>query len=130
MKLSIIIISFKSDHLLENLLSKIPNKHEIIIIENSLQIKLKKKIEKKYKNSKKIKPKKNLGYAAAFNKAFKISKNKFLVTMSPDVKIEKNLITNIENLLKKFKNFILVAPDYKIKKFIKIIHLYLMITNF
>ena len=33
--------------------------------------------------------------------------------MSPDVKIEKNLKTNIENLLKKFKNFILVAPDYK-----------------
>ena len=73
MKLSFIIISYKSDHLLNSLLKKIPKKHEIIIIENSLQKKTKQKIEKKYKNSKVIIPKKNLGYASAFNKAFKLS---------------------------------------------------------
>ena len=119
MKLSFIIISFKSDHLLENLLSKIPHKHEIIIIENSLQTQTKYKIEKKYSNSKVIIPKKNLGYAAALNKAFKICKNNFVITMSPDIRIQKKLITNIENLISKFKNFTLMAPEYKNKKIYK-----------
>ncbi len=116
MKLSFIIISFKSYHLLEKLLSKIPRQHEIIIVENSLEVETKYKIEKKYKNSKVIIPKENLGYSTAFNKAFKMCKNNFLITISPDVKIEKKLFKKIENLLLKFKNFSLLAPEYRNKK--------------
>ena len=79
MKLSFAIISYKSDHLLSKLLGKISRKHEVIVIENSLQDKTKNKIEKKFQNSKVIIPEKNLGYASAFNKALKMSKNNFFV---------------------------------------------------
>ena len=37
MKLTVIIISYKSDHLLENIITKFPKNYEILIIENSLQ---------------------------------------------------------------------------------------------
>ena len=116
MKLSFIIISYKSDHLLNNLLNKISKKHEVIVIENSLQKKTKYKIEKKFKNSKVIIPSKNLGYASAFNKAFKLSKNNFLITLTPDVVINKKLILQIEILINRFKNFHLMAPEYRNQK--------------
>ena len=65
MKLSVVIVSYKSDHLLEKILKDFSKKHEIIIIENSLQASTKKNIEKKYSNAKVIIPPTNLGYAAA-----------------------------------------------------------------
>ena len=52
MNLSVIIVSYKSDHLLESIIKKFSLKHEIIVVENSLQINTKKKIENKFKNSK------------------------------------------------------------------------------
>ena len=41
MSISVVIISFKSDHLLQNIITSIPNHFEIIIIENSLNTKTK-----------------------------------------------------------------------------------------
>ena len=34
MKLSVIIISYKSEKLLKNLINKIPNKYQITVVEN------------------------------------------------------------------------------------------------
>ncbi len=116
MKLTVIIISYKSDHLLENIITKFPKNYEILIIENSLQKKTKIEIEKKFKNTKVIIPEKNLGYATAFNLAFKKSKHKFVITLTPDVLINDSLISNIEKVIKNMKNFSLLAPEYKNKK--------------
>ncbi len=119
MKLSVIIISYKSDHLLNNLLKYIPKKYQIIIVENSRSFLIKKKIEKKFKNTKVIIPEINLGYARAFNKAFKECRNKKVLTLTPDVIINKKLIKNLENIIKKFKDFYLIAPEYKNQKIYK-----------
>ncbi len=116
MKLSVIIVSYKSDHLLTNLIKKFPKKYEIIIIENSLQKKTKTELEKKFKNTKVIIPSLNLGYASAFNLGFKNCKNNYVITITPDVTINKQLIFKIEKLLNSFKNFHLLAPEYKNKK--------------
>ena len=116
MKLSVIIVSYKSDHLLENLIKKFPKKYEILIIENSLQRETKTKLEKKFNNTKVIIPSINLGYASAFNLGFRNSRNNFVLTVTPDVIITKKLISNIEKFLKTFKNFYLLAPEYKNKK--------------
>ena len=116
MKLSVIIVSYKSDHLLENLIKKFPKKYEILIIENSLQKETKIKIEKKFSNTKVIIPSLNLGYASAFNLGFRNSRNNFVLTVTPDVIITKKLISKIEKFLKTFKNFYLLAPEYKNKK--------------
>ena len=113
MKLSIVIISFQSEHLLKKLLKNFPKKHQIIIVENSQLKSTKSKIEKKFKNTKVIIPKENLGYAKAFNLALKNCKNDIVLTLTPDVIINKNLIHSIEKLLNSFKNFTLIAPEYR-----------------
>ena len=118
MKLSFIIISFKSDHLLKKILISVPKKYQIIIVENSM-LKSTKKLEKKFKNLSVITPSKNLGYAKAFNLALKKCKNNFVLTITPDVLINKNLIIKIEKVIDKLKNFTLLAPEYKNQKIYK-----------
>ena len=49
--LSVIIVSYKSDHVIENCINSIDNEIEIIVIENSNNDKLKNKIETKYKKN-------------------------------------------------------------------------------
>ena len=77
-----------------------------------------KKIEKSLKIQIII-PEINLGYARAFNKAFKECRNKKVLTLTPDVIINKKLIKNLENIIKKFKDFYLIAPEYKNQKIYK-----------
>ena len=52
MDISVVIVAFKSDHILESLISKIPNHYEIIVVENSLQYKTKTYLESKFQNTK------------------------------------------------------------------------------
>ena len=118
MKLSVIIISFNSNHLLKKLLLKIPKKHQVIIVENS-QLKSTKKLEKKFKNLKVIIPKENLGYSRGFNLALKHCENHLILTFTPDVKIDKKLMSKLEKFLSIFKNFTIIAPEYKNQKIYK-----------
>ncbi len=48
--LSVIIVSYKSEYVIENCINSIDNQIEIIVIDNSNNEYLKKKIESKYKN--------------------------------------------------------------------------------
>ena len=118
MKLSVIIISFQSNHLLIKILKKLPKKYQIIIVENST-LQSTKNLEKKFKNTKVIIPECNLGYAKAFNLAMGECKNNFVLTLTPDVLIEKNMILKLEKFLVRFKNFSLLAPEYKNQKIYK-----------
>ena len=59
--LTVVIPSFHSSKLLEDRIAEINNKIPIIIIENSQDESLKKKLENNYKNVKVIIPQKNLG---------------------------------------------------------------------
>ena len=45
--------------------------------------------------------------------ALKNCKNDIVLTLTPDVIINKNLILSLEKLLNNFKNFTLIAPEYK-----------------
>lgn len=116
MKLSVVIISFKSDHLLSNLISKFPRNYEIIIIENSLQKKTKINFEKKFKNIKVFIPSKNLGYAGGVNMGVKKSKNSLVLIVTADINFSKIMIKNFENCVKNFNDFSLLAPVYKNNK--------------
>jgi len=112
MNLSIIIISYKSNHLIEKIISSTENKFEIIIIENSLDMLLKKKLESKYNNLEVFVPEKNLGFAKAVNLGIKKAKNQFVFVMSPDVEISAECFRKISNLLDKFKDFTMLSPTY------------------
>ena len=119
MNLSIIIVSYNSEKLLNKVIKKIPKENEIIIIENSLKVDVKKDFEKKYNNTQVIIPAKNLGYASAFNLGFKKSKNNYVLSLTPDVIINSNLINQIIKIIKSLKDFTLIAPEYKNQKIYK-----------
>ena len=112
MNLSIVIVSYKSDHLMEKLISSCPDYFEIIVIENSLNKDLKFKLENKFKNVHVYIPKENLGYGSAINFGIKQSKNNFVFCMAPDVEINKNCYDGILKVIKSFKNFSILAPTY------------------
>ena len=118
MNLSVIIISYQSNHLLKKILINFPKKYQIIIVDNS-RLEITKRLEKKFKNTEVVLPSNNLGYAKAFNLAFKRCKNDFVLTLTPDVLINKNLIIQLEKFLKKFKTFTLIAPEFKNQKIYK-----------
>ena len=63
MSLTIVIVTFKSNHLIYNLVKSIPKNFKVLIIENSLDKEVKHSLERKFKNVEVIIPEKNLGYS-------------------------------------------------------------------
>ena len=119
MNLSIVIVAYKSSHVIEKLILAIPNKFEIIIVENSLDLNLKNKLEKLYNNVQIIIPKENLGYGKAVNLGLKKSKNNFVCCISPDVEIPTSCFSEILNLIHHFDDFTILAPTYFDEKIYK-----------
>ena len=119
MNFSIVIVTYKSDHLIEDLIKSIPNSTEILIVENSQNLKLKLNLEKNYTNTSVIIPSENLGYAKALNYGVKKSKNNFVLCLVADVFFEKQIFIKISELINEFKDFAVLAPTYKDVKIYK-----------
>ena len=83
--LSVIIVSYKSDHVIENCITSINSEIEIVIIDNSNNDKFKDKIETKYKNVKCILSKENLGMGGGNNLGIKNVNKDFALILNPDV---------------------------------------------
>ncbi len=125
MKISVVIVAFKSDHILEDLISSIPNNFEIIVVENSLDNLTKKKIENKFSNTEVLIPDKNLGYSGGVNLGIKQSKNNFVLVLVADVTFSTEMIQNLKKCIEEFNNFTLLAPVYEnetVHKNFKIFH--------
>ena len=83
--LTLVFSSYQSRKLLEKILFQFQNKYKTIIIENSLDIKIKILLEKKFKNTEVIIPKENLGLAKSYNLGIKKAKTKFVFLNNPDM---------------------------------------------
>ena len=84
--LCIVLVSYRSKKKIDKTLSIIDKKISIILVENSMDISIKKEFENKYKNVKVIIPKSNNGQGAAFNLAAKKTNKKYLLFMDIDIK--------------------------------------------
>ena len=103
MSLTIVIVTFKSNHLIYNLVKSIPKNFKVIIIENSLDKKVKYSLENKFKNVQVIIPKENLGYSGGINFGVKIAKTNHVLCLVADVIFEsKTFIKTLFNLLNIF----------------------------
>jgi GT2 family glycosyltransferase len=118
-KLTIILVSFFSDNRIKYLLNKIHNYTKIVIIENSLSKKFKENIEKNYKNTKVIIPKKNLGNGGGINLAIKNIKTEFALYLDIDVKISQSIIYKLYKAGIKNKDWAIISPNLKGKKYKK-----------
>lgn len=119
MDITLVIISYNSFDLVTNYIKNLSKKIPIIVIENSRDKKLKNYLEKRYKNTKVLIPKKNLGYGAGLNLGIKKTKTKFVYCSTVDVVINNNNFF----LLDKYKNilgdFAILAGTYRSERIYK-----------
>ena len=108
--LSVIIVSFKSDHIIHRCINSIDKEIEIIVIDNSNNIEFKKKIEKQYKNVRCILSTKNIGMGAGNNIGIRSTNKDFALVLNPDVILEKDTINQIINASKILDSFGVIAP--------------------
>ena len=71
---TLVFSSYQSGALLKKVIKKLPNSYKILVIENSLNKKIKKILEKSFKNVEVIIPKENLGLARSYNLGIKKAK--------------------------------------------------------
>jgi len=109
---TIVFLSFHSETHIKRLVSSIKKKYPIIIIENSLNIKLKKELEEKYDNVKVIIPTKNIGISAGYNLGIRESKTNFVKLTSADVNLTNKSLEDLEDCISKMKIFAILGPTY------------------
>lgn len=117
--LTIVFSSFQSQHLLINLLKQFSNEYKIIIVENSLDISVKRLLEQKFNNVSVVIPKQNLGLAKSYNLGIKKAKSRFVFLNNPDIIISNQSVKKLLNCAKKIKNFGAISPAFKEEKIYK-----------
>ena len=120
--LTFIIVTFKSDHIIDECIESLPKNSNIIIIENSNNIELKKTLEAKYSNIN-VFVQENSGMGTANNKGIKLCKTDYAFVINPDVKFYENTMHELIALSSKYNDYSILAPicddekypNYKIK---------------
>lgn len=116
-EITIVIITFLSDDIIYDFISQIPKKIKVIIVENAKNLKLKKNLEKKYKNVK-VYLRKNNGVGASLNYGVEKVDTEYFIQLSPDVIVNYKDIKKFISYAKKLKNnFCALGPRFlKTKK--------------
>ena len=120
--LTFIIVTFKSNQIIDECIESLPKNSNIIIIENSNNIELKKTLEAKYSNINVI-VQENSGMGSANNKGIKLCKTDYAFVINPDVKFYENTMHELIALSSKYNDYSILAPicddekypNYKIK---------------
>ena len=122
--LSVVIVTLKSEKVINRCLDSINHNIPIIIVENSDNQKFKQDLEAKNKNLKCILSGSNLGMGAANNIGIKLAKTDYVLILNPDVILERDALNEIFLASKKIKEFSILSsinvdlnfPNYKTKK--------------
>ena len=112
-EITVIITSFHSGEKIFNCIESINKDVKIIVIENSNDQELKKKIQSKYKNVDCILSEENLGYGAGNNLGLSKVLTNYALIVNPDVTLEKDTIDNFFLTINDIKNFGIIAPISK-----------------
>ena len=86
---TILIMSFHSGHLVPDLVKSIDKDFPIVIVDNSQDYVLKKKLEKNHDNVRVIIPKENLGFAKGANLAINQIKTEYIFINPADIFLPK-----------------------------------------
>ena len=136
--LSIVIVTFKSEKVINKCINSIGQNVPIIVVENSNNQKFKHDLESKYKNLKCILSGSNLGMGAANNIGIKSATTDFVFILNPDVTLEPNTLDELFLASKRLSEFTILSPvnadlnfpNYKIKKISNIIQTWQLVLYF
>ena len=122
--LTIVIVTFKSEKVIDNCIKSISDQIKIIVVDNSNDQNFKDSLEKKYENVECILSSSNLGMGSGNNLGLNNVKTDYALILNPDVILQNNTISEIINESKKIESFAVLAPlseddkypNYKIKQ--------------
>ena len=107
--LTFIIVTFNSRKVIYNCLDSLPKDFHKLIIENSSDAELKKELEQNYDKTKVILSE-NMGMGAGNNLGIIKSNTQYVYVLNPDVTLEHDTISNVNNSISELKNFAILSP--------------------
>jgi len=107
--ITFVIVSFKSEKIIDDCLKSLPKNSKIIVIENSNNYNLKKSLELKYDNIE-VLISENNGMGASNNLGILKSETKFAYVLNPDVKFKKDTFENLITAAIKITDFAILTP--------------------
>ena len=113
---TIVFVGYYSKDKITKYLKQFNNKFKVVIVENSNDFSLKKFI-KRFKNTKIIFNKKNLGFGASSNIALKNIKTRYGMHLDLDTNFSNKSIISLINEAKKLNDFIILGPKIKNYKY-------------
>ena len=108
--LSIVIVTLRSEKVIDRCIKSINKNLPIIIVENSDNLKFKNYLETNYKNVKCILSKNNLGTGAGYNIGIKSSKTDYVYVINPDITLESNALDEIFLASERVNDFSILSP--------------------
>ncbi len=115
--LSVVIVTLKSEKIINRCIDSIGHNIPIIVVENSNNQKFKSDLESKYQNLKCILSGSNLGMGAGNNIGIKAANTDYIFILNPDVTLEKDTLDRIFEASKKVSEFSILSPINSDKKF-------------
>ena len=111
--LSIIIVTYKSEDVIQDCIKSIPSDINILIVDNSGEQEFKQKIENKYSNVSCILSSKNLGMGSGNNLGLRNIKSDYALILNPDVILEEKTIDELILASTQIKEYSVIAPISK-----------------
>jgi len=108
-EITFVIVTYKSESIIQNCLNTLPSESKKIIVENSNNINLGKDLKLKYDNIEIILSE-NIGMGAGNNIGLKSCKTKYAYILNPDTKLNNNTIKNLIYGLNKISDFTIASP--------------------
>ncbi len=107
--LTIVIVTFQSENVIDDCINSIDNNFPIIVVENSSNSNFKKQIEKKFNNVKCILTNENLGMGRGNNVGIKNSSSNYVLIINPDTILYKDTISELISTSNKI-DFSILSP--------------------
>ena len=114
-KLTIVLVCYFSHRIINKVLKTL-KQYKVIIIENSLDARFKKDLEKKYNNVEVIIPNRNIGLAKGYNLGIKLARTKYVFLNCPDFEISHQDMNQLILYANTIKKFGIISPIYAEEK--------------
>ena len=123
MKLSVVIVNYKTPELTDKLLQSLLNEKlnlEIVLVDNGSNDGIDKIVQKKYPTIKYIKSKTNLGFSKGYNCAINQCKAEYILMLNSDIKVRKGSLKLLLRYIRKYPNSVLtnklILPNNIVQK--------------
>ena len=117
--ITVVITTFKSEHIIFKCIDSIPVNLKIIIVENSNDIEFKRKVEAHSSNVQCFLLNQNRGYSSGNNFGLAKVKTKYGLLLNPDTRLTEDSLNNFFLTISNYPNFSIIAPNQENKQKLK-----------